>query len=85
VLTGILLGLFYMMLTKPLVTVIAALSNSDPRQPQQTRVDCPPGHESDEIGVLVKVANRQFVSMATEIQQRRAAENRLTDYLNELE
>ncbi|POF90208.1 hybrid sensor histidine kinase/response regulator [Pseudomonas putida] len=85
VLTGILLGLFYMMLTKPLVTVIAALSNSDPRQPQQTRVECPPGHESDEIGVLVKVANRQFVSMATEIQQRRAAENRLTDYLNELE
>nr|WP_314876077.1 response regulator [uncultured Pseudomonas sp.] len=85
ILTGILLGLFYMMLTKPLVTVIAALSNSDPRQPQQTRVDCPPGHESDEIGVLVKVANRQFVSMATEIQQRRAAENRLTDYLNELE
>jgi signal transduction histidine kinase len=74
-----------MMLTKPLVTVIAALSNSDPRQPQQTRLDCPHGHELDEIGVLVKVANQQFVSMATEIQQRRAAENRLTQYLNELE
>ncbi|MBV4537290.1 response regulator [Pseudomonas sp. SWRI10] len=85
VLTGILLALFYMMLTKPLVTVIAALSNSDPRQPQQTRLDCPHGHELDEIGVLVKVANQQFVSMATEIQQRRAAENRLTQYLNELE
>jgi signal transduction histidine kinase len=45
----------------------------------------PAGHENDEIGVLVKVANQQFVSMATEIQQRRNAENRLTDYLNELE
>ncbi|WP_176507660.1 MULTISPECIES: hybrid sensor histidine kinase/response regulator [Pseudomonas] len=85
VLTGILLALFYLMLTKPLVTVIAALTGRDPRQPGQTRVDCPPGHEQDEIGVLVRVANQQFVSMATEIQQRRTAENRLTQYLNELE
>ncbi|WP_085675510.1 MULTISPECIES: response regulator [unclassified Pseudomonas] len=85
VLTGILLALFYMMLTKPLVTVIGALTGRDPRQPRQTRVDCPPGHELDEIGVLVRVANQQFVSMATEIQQRRTAENRLTHYLNELE
>ncbi|MCE1118287.1 MULTISPECIES: hybrid sensor histidine kinase/response regulator [Pseudomonas] len=85
VLTGILLGLFYLMLTKPLVTVISALSGGDARTPRQTRVDCPKGHENDEIGVLVKVANQQFVSMATEIQQRRNAENRLTQYLNELE
>ncbi|MCO7514917.1 response regulator [Pseudomonas guariconensis] len=85
VLAGILLALFYMMLTRPLVTVIGALSSSDPRQPQQARLECPHGHEHDEIGVLVKVANQQFVSMATEIQQRRNAENRLTQYLNELE
>ncbi|MGN8252131.1 response regulator [Pseudomonas sp. SMV7] len=85
VLTGILLALFYMMLTKPLVTVIGALSGRDPRKPRQTRLDCPHGHENDEIGVLVKVANQQFVSMATEIDQRRNAENRLTQYLNELE
>ncbi|WP_248919237.1 hybrid sensor histidine kinase/response regulator [Pseudomonas entomophila] len=85
VLTGILLALFYLMLTKPLVTVIGALSGNDSRTPRQTRVDCPNGHENDEIGVLVRVANQQFVSMATEIQQRRNAENRLTQYLNELE
>ncbi|WP_449431740.1 response regulator [Pseudomonas putida] len=85
VLTGILLALFYMMLTKPLVTVIGALSGSDPRQPRQQRLQCPHGHEHDEIGVLVKVANQQFISMATEIAQRRSAENRLTQYLNELE
>ncbi|MDF2489826.1 MAG: putative sensor histidine kinase/response regulator hybrid [Pseudomonas sp.] len=85
VLTGILLALFYMMLTKPLVTVISALSNSNPREPGQTRLAFPKGHEQDEIGVLVKVANQQFVSMAAEIQQRREAENRLTEYLGELE
>lgn len=85
ILTGILLALFYFMLTKPLVRVISALSNSNARAPNQNKLAFPPGHEHDEIGVLVKVANQQFVSMATEIQQRRNAENRLTDYLNELE
>ncbi|MNJ23646.1 Signal transduction histidine-protein kinase BarA [compost metagenome] len=85
ILTGILLALFYFMLTKPLVRVISALANRDSRQPEQSKLSYPPGHEHDEIGVLVKVANQQFVSMATEIQQRRNAENRLTEYLNELE
>ncbi|TDF85536.1 response regulator [Pseudomonas sp. H9] len=85
ILTGILLTLFYFMLTKPLVRVISALANRDSRQPEQSKLAFPPGHEHDEIGVLVKVANQQFVSMATEIQQRRNAENRLTEYLSELE
>jgi signal transduction histidine kinase/CheY-like chemotaxis protein len=85
ILTGILLALFYVMLTKPLVRVIRELSGSDPRSTDQTRLDFPQGHENDEIGVLVKVANQQFENMATEIQQRRNAENRLTDYLGQLE
>jgi len=85
VLTGILLALFYMMLTKPLVRVISALSNRDPQDGAQGKLPFPVGHEHDEIGVLVKVANQQFVTMATEIQQRRNAENRLTDYLSQLE
>ena len=85
VLTGILLALFYMMLTKPLVRVISALSQRSPQDGKQGKLPFPVGHEHDEIGVLVKVANQQFVTMATEIQQRRNAENRLTDYLNELE
>ncbi len=85
VLTGILLALFYMMLTKPLVRVISSLSSSDPHDPNQGKLPFPVGHEHDEIGVLVKVANQQFVTMATEIKQRRNAENRLTEYLNELE
>lgn len=84
-LTGILLMLFYVMLTKPLVRVIRELSGRDPRSAEPTSLECPTGHESDEIGVLVKVANQQFENIATEIQQRRNAENRLTDYLGQLE
>ncbi|MHC8332077.1 hybrid sensor histidine kinase/response regulator [Pseudomonas sp. LB3P25] len=84
-LTGILLALFYVMLTKPLVRVIRELSGRDPRSTESTSLECPTGHENDEIGVLVEVANQQFENIATEIQQRRNAENRLTDYLGQLE
>lgn len=84
-LTGILLALFYVMLTKPLVRVIRELSSRDSRSVKPTWLECPGGHENDEIGVLVKVANQQFENIATEIQQRRNAENRLTDYLGQLE
>jgi signal transduction histidine kinase/CheY-like chemotaxis protein len=85
ILTGILLALFYVMLTKPLVRVIRELSGRDPRSAEPTWLEYPAGHENDEIGVLVKVANQQFDNIATEIQQRRNAENRLTDYLSQLE
>jgi len=85
ILTGILLALFYVMLTKPLVRVIRELSGRDPRSAEPTTLECPAGHANDEIGVLVKVANQQFENIATEIQQRRNAENRLTDYLAQLE
>jgi signal transduction histidine kinase/CheY-like chemotaxis protein len=84
-LSGILLALFYVMLTKPLVRIIRELSGRDPRSTQPTFLECPPGHANDEIGVLVKVANQQFDNIATEIQQRRNAENRLTEYLGQLE
>ncbi|WP_150772552.1 response regulator [Pseudomonas fluorescens] len=85
ILTGILLALFYVMLTKPLVRVIRELISRDPRSVEPTSLECPPGHVNDEIGVLVKAANQQFENVATEIQQRRNAENRLTDYLGQLE
>jgi signal transduction histidine kinase len=84
-LSGIFLALFYITLTKPLVGVIRALSRSDPHSPEQTRVPCPPGHEQDEIGVLVHAANEQFETIASELAHRQVAENRLTDHLSELE
>ncbi|MCW1243042.1 response regulator [Pseudomonas sp. SAICEU22] len=85
ILTGLLLALFYVMLTKPLVRVIRELSSRDPSSSEQSPLECPTGHQYDEIGVLVSVANQQFENISTEIQQRRTAENRLTDYLAQLE
>ncbi|MCU1728635.1 response regulator [Pseudomonas sp. 7P_10.2_Bac1] len=84
-LTFILLGLFYVMLTRPLVRVIGELSNTKPGDPNPSRVQCPPGHKDDEIGVLVDATNQQFDAVTREIEHRRAAENRLTEYLAQLE
>jgi signal transduction histidine kinase/CheY-like chemotaxis protein len=81
----ILLVLFYSMLTKPLVGLIRALSERDPRAAPDAKLPCPPGHEQDEIGVLVEVTNRQLASLSAEMQQRREADQRLTQYLAELE
>jgi signal transduction histidine kinase/CheY-like chemotaxis protein len=80
----ILLVLFYAMLTKPLVGVIRALSDRDPRR-DFSPVPCPPGHERDEVGTLVAVTNQQLTNTHQEISQRREAEDRLTQYLAELE
>ncbi len=80
----ILLVLFYAMLTKPLVGVIRALSDRDPRR-DFSPVPCPPGHERDEVGTLVAVTNQQLANTHQEISQRREAEDRLTQYLSELE
>ncbi|MCO6056852.1 response regulator [Pseudomonas sp. MOB-449] len=81
----ILLVLFYSMLTKPLVQLIRNLSERDPRATPDTQLPCPPGHEQDEIGVLVEVINRQLASLSAEMQQRREADQRLNQYLAELE
>jgi len=85
VLAGILMLLFYMTLTKPLVGVIRELARRDSRDPVQRRLACPPNHEKDEIGVLVKVANSQLDSVVSEFARRRQAEDQLTRHLNELE
>ena len=81
----ILLVLFYFMLTKPLTGVIRALSQRNLQDSQHHPVPCPKGHERDEIGTLVEVTNRQLSNIALEIEQRRNAEDRLTQYLSELE
>ena len=81
----ILLVLFYFMLTKPLVSVIRAISERDPSAPGRQKLQCPPGHEQDEIGVLVEVTNQQLSDIAKQIDRRLTAEERLTQYLGELE
>jgi signal transduction histidine kinase/CheY-like chemotaxis protein len=83
--TAILLVMFYFMLTKPLVMVVDHLRKASPEVAQPRHLPYPSGHEHDEIGVLVQAVNQQLDRTAAEIRQRRAAEDRLTAYLDELE
>lgn len=84
-LAAILILVYYVTLTKPLTRIIGALAITDPRRPGLRAIPCPPRHENDEIGVLVRVTNRQFETVSSEFTRRRDAENRLTEHLNELE
>jgi signal transduction histidine kinase len=83
--TAILLVAFYFMLTKPLVGVVDQLARASPKVAQPRHLPCPRGHEQDEIGVLVQALNQQLDRTAAEIGRRRAAEDRLTAHLDELE
>ncbi|MFI8482635.1 ATP-binding protein [Pseudomonas sp. NPDC078700] len=81
----ILLVLFYFMLTKPLIEVVRALSARNLNKPDEALLLCPAGHEHDEIGTLVTVANQQLISIDDEIKQRQNAEQRLNLSLQALE
>lgn len=79
----LLLVVFNRMLTRPLVGIIQQLSEHNPNENRP--LPCPPRHESDEIGILVQAINQLLRKTSQEIEQRREAENRLTEYLGELE
>ncbi|SDS48998.1 Signal transduction histidine kinase [Halopseudomonas xinjiangensis] len=84
VLSLILVVLFYGMLTKPLVRLIDDLLNMRTEE-ERSRLPCPVGHERDEIGALVEVINRQLQSIDVNMRQKLRAEERLRQYLEELE
>ncbi|UAW97162.1 response regulator [Halopseudomonas nanhaiensis] len=84
VLSLILVVLFYGMLTKPLVRLINDLLNMRAEE-ERSRLPCPPGHQRDEIGALVEVINRQLQSIDVNMRQKLRAEERLRQYLEELE
>lgn len=81
----ILLVLFHFMLTKPLVALARTVDRKDPRRGLLEPVPCPPGHERDEIGVLIDAINRQRHSIGIEMAQRRVAEEQVAHNLSQLE
>ncbi|WP_163833484.1 response regulator [Spartinivicinus ruber] len=81
----LLLLLFYVMLTKPLVGLIKSMKQLDPEQDEPAKLPCPPNHERDEIGELVETTNQYFHSISAHLKKRHQAENQLRHYLTELE
>lgn len=85
VLSLVLMVLFYAMLTKPLVRLIDDLLDMNTGGDDRSRLPCPDHHERDEIGALVEVINRQLQSIDVNMRQKLRAEERLRQYLEELE
>ncbi|WP_373186150.1 ATP-binding protein [Halopseudomonas sp.] len=85
ILSLVLMVLFYGMLTKPLVRLIDDLLNMKTGDDDRSRLPCPADHERDEIGALVEVINRQLQSIDVNMRQKLRAEERLRQYLEELE
>ncbi|WP_304638514.1 response regulator [Pseudomonas sp.] len=84
ILSLILVILFYSMLTKPLIRLIDHLLHMRAEE-ERSRLPCPERHERDEIGALVEVINRQLQSIDVSMRQKLRAEERLRQYLEELE
>jgi len=85
ILAVILLFLFYVMLTKPLISVIQSLRQVDTEAPEKARLQVPGGHQSDEIGQLVLITNDHLHKIEENLQKLRRAEGQLKQYSEELE
>lgn len=85
VLSIMLLFVFYFVLTKPMLRVIAALGEVEPEAPEKARLPVPPSHEEDEIGTMVDIINLHLDTIDSSLNQLRAAEATMKNYSTQLE
>ena len=83
-LAGLLLVIFYMMITKPLLRVVSGLQDVDSDNAEKARLPTPRRHENDEIGLLVHITNEHLDTIDNSLQKQREAEGRLKDYNEKL-
>lgn len=77
--------IFYLTLTKPLMKTAASFAAINPGDNSDARIVMPPGHQGDEIGLLVDKGNRVFEEYRQHIWQQEEAEaelNRLRNLLS---
>ncbi|MEO0035263.1 MAG: hypothetical protein RLZZ501_1286 [Pseudomonadota bacterium] len=76
---------FYILITKPLLRIIAALSRVDPARPGAAPIPLPPRHRDDELGRLVTTANDLLAASQRDLDGRDAAEAELAALARDLE
>ena len=77
--------IFYLTLTKPLMKTAASFAAINPGENTGARIAMPPGHQGDEIGLLVDKGNRVFEDYRQHIWQQEESEaelNRLRNLLS---
>ncbi|WP_213478712.1 ATP-binding protein [Marinobacter lipolyticus] len=85
ILTVALLGIFYFVLTRPMMNVINALSRVQADSPEKVRVPIPVNHEDDEIGTMVGIINQHLQTLDSSLAQLRHAESAMKNYSSQLE
>lgn len=83
-LAGLLLVIFYLMITKPLLRVVSGLQDVDSEKAEKARLPTPRRHENDEIGLLVHITNEHLDTIDNSLQKQREAESRLKEYNEKL-
>jgi serine phosphatase RsbU (regulator of sigma subunit) len=78
-------AVFYVLITKPLLKITAAIAKVDPVRPGAFLIDPPPRHRHDELGLLVANANSMLEESQAGLDGRDAAERALADLNRELE
>jgi diguanylate cyclase (GGDEF)-like protein len=84
ILALVLFGIFFYLLTRPLLRMVETLAHVDPRAPQRVRLPRLPGHQRDELGVWVESANALLQSIEDHIAKRQEAEAKAT-YLQQFD
>ncbi|MGF2735099.1 ATP-binding protein [Marinobacter sp. DUT-1] len=84
-LSGALLAIFYVVLTRPMMNVIGALSRVSADSPEKIRLPVPARHEQDEIGTMVGIINQHLETIDSSLEQLRDAESAIKNYSNQLE
>lgn len=69
--------LFYFTLGRPVMNTISNLSVVDPANPGKTHLSIPPGHNEDELGLLVRKLNSILIDFDETLQQRYLTEEEL--------
>jgi len=77
--------IFYVLLTKPLLSIINSFRNIDPENPGKARFNVANSHNNDELGLLVKSGNDFLDSNMRHLAERNEAQGNLKKANNELE
>lgn len=85
ILSAALLGIFYFVLTRPMLSVISALSQIRASSPEKVRLPVPANHQHDEIGAMVGIINQHLATIDSSLAQLRHAESAMKNYSTQLE
>jgi Serine phosphatase RsbU, regulator of sigma subunit len=81
----LIVAVFYVMITKPLLKITAAIAKVDPARPGAFLIDLPPHHDRDELGLLVGTVNAMLRESQEGLDGRDKAESELAALARDLE